>query len=166
MTLYELREDYKALLLMMEDGDVDQEVVADTLEALTGDIEEKAEGYCIIAEELESDIARLKAEENRLYLRRKGIEYHLEALMGNLKKTMQAMETKEIKTDHYTVRLRKARPVVAINDPFGIPEDYYVPQPAVLDKKQLLADLMKKELTGEEMPSYAHIERGVSLVIK
>ena len=166
MTLYELREDYKQLLLMLEDGDIDQEVVADTLEALTGDIEEKAEGYCIIAEQLKSDVARLMAEEERLAKRRKGIESHLDALKANLMKTMQTMGQNVLKTEHYTVGIRRNRPTVVIDDPFGVPEDYYDPQPAKLDKRKLLADIMTKKLAGEDLPRYAHLEQSESLSIR
>ena len=43
MTLYELKENYRAVLDLMEDEEADQEAVADTLSMITDDIEEKAE---------------------------------------------------------------------------------------------------------------------------
>lgn len=42
-SLYELTEDYKELLAMAEDEELDSELLADTLEGIEGSIEEKAE---------------------------------------------------------------------------------------------------------------------------
>ena len=44
MTLYELTDEFRQLLDMMEDPDIDPEVLNDTLEAVLGDIEYKADG--------------------------------------------------------------------------------------------------------------------------
>lgn len=42
-TLYELTEEYRQLLEMMEDDSVDPEVLQDTLEGVDGEIEAKAD---------------------------------------------------------------------------------------------------------------------------
>ena len=47
MTLYELTGEWQQVLSMMEDPDVPEEAVRDTLEGLSGEIEEKADGYAI-----------------------------------------------------------------------------------------------------------------------
>ena len=43
-TLYELTDEYRQLLEMMEDDTVDPEILKDTLEAVDGEIEVKADG--------------------------------------------------------------------------------------------------------------------------
>ena len=43
-TLYELGNEYEQLLMIAEDPDVDPQVLADTMEALEGEIEKKADG--------------------------------------------------------------------------------------------------------------------------
>ena len=43
-TLYELTDEYRMLLEMAEDPDIDLVTLNDTLEGLTGEIEDKAEG--------------------------------------------------------------------------------------------------------------------------
>ena len=44
-TLYELTEEYRQLLEMMEDDSVDPEVLQDTLEGVDGEIEAKADNW-------------------------------------------------------------------------------------------------------------------------
>ena len=51
MTLYELGEQYRALLEMSED-EIPEDVLADTLDGLKGEIEAKADGICCLIKEL------------------------------------------------------------------------------------------------------------------
>lgn len=66
MTLYELTTQYQALLELAEDPDVDPEVLADTMDGLDGDIEEKADGYAKVIKSLEAQAAGVKTELDRL----------------------------------------------------------------------------------------------------
>ena len=52
-TLYELTDEYKQLLDMLEDDTVDPEILKDTLEAVGGEIEVKADGCAKLIKELE-----------------------------------------------------------------------------------------------------------------
>ena len=124
MTLYELREEYKQLLILLEDEGADPEVIADTLEGMEGDINEKVDSYCIIAEQLSSDADRLRAEEVRLAKRRKSIEGNRDRLRAALLKAMLIMEKPQIKTDRYTVTVKATSGRLVIDDPLGIPEEY------------------------------------------
>ena len=51
-TLYELTEEYRQLLEMMEDDSVDPEVLQDTLEGVDGEIEAKADNCAKLIREL------------------------------------------------------------------------------------------------------------------
>ena len=166
MTLYELREEYKAVLAMMEDPDADMELIQDTLEGLDFDIEEKVEGYGTMLEQLESDIARLDAEAKRMQNRRRGIESHMNRLRDYLLKAMLETDKKTIKTTHYTVTVRQTPDVLVVDDPFSVPEEYYVPQPAKLDRKKLLADMKLLQEADDQMPAFAHLERSHTIQIK
>lgn len=57
-SLYELTEDYKELLAMAEDEELDSELLADTLEGIEGSIEEKAEACAKIMQELAGESGR------------------------------------------------------------------------------------------------------------
>ena len=61
MRLYELTEQYQVLEDMMYDPDVDSLTIEDTMEAIFGEIEDKAESYAIIITDMKADIEALKA---------------------------------------------------------------------------------------------------------
>lgn len=70
-TLYELTDEYRQLMEMMEDESIDQEVLRDTLEGLDGELEIKAENYAKVIAELGGKVNVLDREIERL----KGILY-------------------------------------------------------------------------------------------
>jgi len=73
MTLYELTGDYLSLLEMADDPETDPQAFADTLEGIDGALEDKAEGYAKVIKQLDSDVAGLKAEIERLQARKQAI---------------------------------------------------------------------------------------------
>ena len=64
-TLYELTEEYRQLLDMMEDDSVDPEVLKDTLEGVDGELEIKAENCAKVMAEL-CGIRSRRQRRNRL----------------------------------------------------------------------------------------------------
>ena len=66
MKLYELTNEYMELLSLAEDPEVDEQVLADTLEGLTGEIEEKADGYAKVISQINADVDALDKEIARL----------------------------------------------------------------------------------------------------
>lgn len=166
MTLYELREEYKQLLTMLEDPDADTELIQDTLESLDFDIADKVEGYGIIIEQLESDIARLNAEADRMKKRRIVIENRKDRLREDLLKTMLQTAKKSVKTDHYTVTVKQTPYKLVVDDPFGVPEEYYEPQPAKLVADKLKQSVLEQFEKNGFIPPYAHLERSHTIQIK
>ena len=65
-TLYELTAQFQNLLEMASDPEVDWDIFEDTLEALEGDIETKADGYAKVIEQLDSEKAAIDYEIKRL----------------------------------------------------------------------------------------------------
>ena len=88
-TMYELTSDYMAVLDMANNPDIPPEVIADTLEGISGEIELKAENSAIIIKELESEMLKIKTEEIRLSSRRKAIENNIEVIKQRLYNAMK-----------------------------------------------------------------------------
>lgn len=163
MTLYELKENYRAVLELMEDEEADQEAVADTISMITDDIEEKAENYAIIMKELEAEADKLKKEEDRLKKRRQAIELHREQMKDILKSAMELIGKRKISTEHFTICIQKngGSLPVHIDNEDALPERFkvYTWKP---DTEQLRNYL---EIMGTQ--SFAHLgERGESLRIR
>lgn len=99
--LYELREEYKSLLDMLEDGteDIPEDVLSDTLEAVAGEIKEKAVSIAVVIKGLEADIAAFKQEEATLAKRRRTLENKVEWLKNYVTDELSAAGIKDIKDD-------------------------------------------------------------------
>lgn len=72
MTLYELTDDYLRLIELAESED-DPVAIMDTMDAIEGEIEDKADSYCAVIATLENDVSVVDAEIKRLQARKKTI---------------------------------------------------------------------------------------------
>lgn len=162
-TLYELTGEYKELLEMAESGDYDTETLQDTMEAISGEIEVKADGYAKVMKELEGDVAMLKAEEKRLSDRRKVIENNISAMKRNLEESMIAVGKEKFKTDLFSFNIQKNPARVVIEDESKVPAEYLVEQAPKIDRKALLKDLKDGKTFSVD---FARLEQGKSLRIR
>ena len=65
MKLYELTNDYLALLDAIDNDEMPEEAIADTLEAITASIEDKADSIACVLKNLDAEIVAIKTEETR-----------------------------------------------------------------------------------------------------
>lgn len=164
MTLYELTDDYKALLQMAEDPDCDPEVLADTMEGLEGAIEEKAEGYAIVMKELEATEQKIKTEVDRLNARRLSISNNIRCMKLRLQTSMLETGKTKFKTDLFSFGIQKNPPAVVMDEQYieNIPKKYLVQQDPTIDKKKIKEDLK----AGVDLDGIAHLEQTESLRIR
>lgn len=160
-SLYELTNEYQALLEMAEDPDISPEVFSDTLEAVGGEIEVKADGYARVMRTLESQISGLKAEESRLGARRKTLEGNVERMKRSLEQAMRLTGKTKFKTELFSFGIQKNPASVVIDDEGKVPKEFWIPQDPKLDKASI-KELLK---TGEAC-EYAHLEQSESLRIR
>jgi hypothetical protein len=161
MTLYELTGQYRELLDMAECGDVDPDVLRDTLEAVGGEIEDKAEGYACIIKQLEADAVALKTEEDRLAARRKSIENNIKSMKAALQNAMYATGKTKFKTNLFSFGIQRNAPSLYIADMDMIPGRFMVPQPDLPDKAAI-----KEYLKENGDQSWAQLQQGESLRIR
>lgn len=164
MTLYELTNEYQTVLALGEDPDVDPQVLADTLEAIGGEIEDKADGYARVLSQMASDRAGLKAEIDRLTERVRRIDNSTERMKEALKNAMIIADKPKFKTDLFSFAIQKNPASVVIDSPdlATIPMEYVIPQEPKIDKTKLKEDLK----AGKNLGGIAHLEQSESLRIK
>lgn len=149
--LHELTDELKHLQAMMQESDVDQESFQAALDGLNVELESKLANLGLWVLSLRSDIDALKAEEQRLAKRRKGME----STVASLRQYMAVNMDKTVKTPLVTISKRPGSESAVIFDPEAIPDDYTEPQPPKVDKT-----LVKKALQdGYEVPG-ARLETG------
>lgn len=161
-TMYELTAQYTALLAMADEEEIDPEAIADTFEALEGEIEDKADNVAKILRDLDGEADKIKAEESRLAKRRA----HYEASAASLKKRLETMmkltgKTK-FKTSLFSFGIQKnggKKPLVLDVEVDKLPIEL---TKAVPDNNAIRAYLEEHEEC-----EFAHFEeRGESLRIK
>lgn len=106
-TLYELKEEFKMLLDMMEDDSIDEEMIQNSLEGIECEIEIKAEGYAKILKELEGQAEAVRKEISRLDDKYGKIVANMDRLKTNLKNAMNETGKKKIQTDLFTISVCK-----------------------------------------------------------
>ena len=161
MTLYEMTGEWIALLDMLEDPDTDPQAIADTLEGLEGELEDKADNYAAVIDTLKADSAALKAEEERLRDRRKAVDNNIDRMKRSLENMMLTTGKTKFKTLRYSFGIQKNPPSVVL-DGGTIPEEYLIPAEPTVNKKQMIIDLR----SGKDLTGIAHIEQTESLRIR
>ena len=167
-TLYSLTEEYCRLMEMAEDPDIEEDVFKDTLDALRGDLEHKAESYaCVIANlkvklgAIEGEMEAIKKEHDRLKAFHDSIEGNIERMKTSLIGSMRATNNQKLKTNRFTLWIQQTTPAVIIDDKEAISSKYMVPQDPKVDKTAIGKDLK----AGVKIP-WAHLESHDSLRIK
>jgi predicted nuclease with TOPRIM domain len=157
-TLYELTGQFRELLELVEQGEVDPKMLADTLEGLEGEIEIKADGYAKVIRELEGQASMLKGEIDRLSDRKSSIENNIKAMKESLEMAMRSTGKVKFKTDLFSFNIQKNPARLVITG--EVPKDYLIPQEPKVDNKTI-KDLLKEK----ELP-FAHLEQSESLRIR
>ena len=164
-TLYKLTGQMQALLALMEDPDTDPQIIEDSLEAVSGEIEVKADGYARVMAELEARKAAVKAEKDRLAALESSLGKNIDRMKESLKMSMIATGKTKFKTDLFSFSVQKNPPKVVIDDPSRIPEAYLIPQEPKIDTAAIKNALKD----ADEAPLWegiARLEQGESLRIR
>lgn len=117
MKLYEIANDYLALLQAIDEGEIPEEAIADTLEAIEGEIEVKADNLACLLKTLDAEAAAIKAEEKALAERRKQKEKAGERIKSYLSDVLQRLSIDKLETARNKITFRKSDSVV-VNDNF------------------------------------------------
>ena len=155
MRLYELTEQWDAVFNMMEDGETDEQVIFDTLEAIEGEIEYKADNYARIIRNLQANVSALKAEEERLFQRRKSAENHIQRLKDTLQANLEFIGKTKFKTDLFSFSVAKnggKQPLFITDNLDEIPGKYLIPQPPKVNNDAV------RELLKDKEVDWAHLE--------
>jgi len=161
--LYEITENFKELEKLADDEGM-AEAVADTMEAIEGEFNEKALALTSVTLNIDADIKAARDALKSLQARIKAMENKRDGLREYLRQNMEATGIKKISCPIFSVTCKKPAEVLVIEDEDLIPDDYMVvPEPVVKpDRKRLLADLK----AGKDIPG-VHKEPGkASLLIK
>ena len=162
--IYEIVGSFLKLTQMMEDPELDPQTLADTMEAIEGELEVKAENYAKVMKNIEGDITSIKAEIERLTNKKKTLENNIKNMKAVLQGAMEITGKTKFKTDLFSFGIQKNAPSVIIDasDINNIPPDYLKFREPEVNKTAIKEAI----LNGEDLEGIAHLEQGQSLRIR
>lgn len=162
-SIYELTEEVLTLWALMESGELDDEMLIGAMEYSQEELHLKLEAYCKWIKNMESDIAGLKAEEERLKDKRKTMENTIDRAKKAMKSAMEVSGEKKVKGQIFTISIQANPESVVLDEPYidNIPPEYLVKDPEI-DKAKLKEDLKN----GVNLEGIAHLEQNYGLRIR
>ena len=163
MNLYQLSAEYKSAEEKLMDSDLPDEVIADTLEGMSGELEVKAQNVAFVIRNAESMAEQIKQAEDAMAKRRKAYENRAERLRSYVLANMLTTGKTVIECQYFKLSVRNNPESVVIDAESQIPQDYIREIPASYSPDKALIKQAIKD--GFEVPG-AHLTRTQSLSIK
>jgi hypothetical protein len=159
--LYEVAAQYRELAQLLDTDDAGlAEAVRDTLDAIAGEFQQKAQAVVHIGLNLDADCVALDSEIDRLKQRKSALVARHESLREYLRSNMEATGIKKISCPLFTITLSDGRETAVIDVESDLPDDLVTVKTVVAPNK---VEILKRLKTGEVIPG-AHIERSQSSV--
>ncbi|WP_409068893.1 siphovirus Gp157 family protein [Clostridium caseinilyticum] len=158
--LYELTQNYKNLLDLVDNPEVPVEMLKESLDNIGEEINIKLENVAKVIKSIEVDAKGLKEEEKRLADRRKTLENRIVNLKEYAENSMRVTGVTKIKGKVFTLGIQKNAPSVEITEEESIPEEYFA-----IEKKLVKKDILAALKEGKEIPGAA-IKQTESLRIR
>lgn len=144
MTLYEMTANAQYLYHLLEDGEIDEQTVNDSIEAMC--VGDKLEDYCKVIRQFEADVEAYRAEKDRFAAKQKAAEKAITKMENALLGYMTVAGKEEERCGLFNLKIGRSKCVV-ITDDSKIDGKYFVPQPATVNK----AEIRKALLAGEKV---------------
>jgi Siphovirus Gp157 len=135
------------LRLLEIEPDIDESTLNDTLEGLT-DLHEAVGEIVRSALVDEAMVAGLKGRMGELKDRLVRFEHRAWQKRDLARGVMAECGIKKVSAPDFTLSLRPANPGVIVTDETTIPQNYWVPQPAKLDRRAILDNLKRGEIVA------------------
>ena len=146
---------------MALDPETDPEALADTMEAIDGEIEVKADGYAKVMKEMKVFEDAKRAEGKRQIDGANALKVKRERMSETLANAMRLTGKTKFKTAFAGYNLQKNPPSLKIDMPDRVPDEFLIPQEPKVDSAAI-----KKELKEGVVYGWCHLEQSESLRIR
>ncbi len=156
-TLYEMTEAAKQLYFMLDNEEITEDVVNDTLEGMGADL--KLEDYCKVIRQMKADADLIDSEEKRLKKKRQAIENIVKRLNKSVLDFMDATGKKKETTGIFTVRVSESK-AVNVTDIEKLPKEFVKETVEVKPDKKAIGALLKagETVAGAELQINRNIQ--------
>jgi len=162
MELYKISNQYQEALAKLSDYDLPDEVVADTLEGLKGELVDKGKNVAAYIRNIEADVYCIKQAAKQMDDRSAVIQRRADYLKKILLQTMRDNEITEISCPWFVIKPKKNPPSVNVIDVNLLPKKYRSEVFTIkVDKKLIASDLKQGAVVAG-----AELKQGWRLDIK
>ena len=116
MNLYEISVDYRRFQEQVESGEIPEDAIADTLEAIEGNFDDKVDSIACIIKSLLAEAKEIKSERDALDGRMKQKQKVADRLTKTLKDQMLFSGRTKVETRRNVVKVRNNPPSVEIDN--------------------------------------------------
>lgn len=162
MPLYQLADEFIAIAKALADQEMPEEVIADTLEGASGELEQKAWNIAALILQFDAEATMIKEAEQRMSARRKSLEKRVDWLREYLLVNLLRTGIAEISSPEFVVRVRDNPPRVVLDDEEAIPKAFKQKETIISIRK----DEIRRALLAGESVKGAHLERDKRLAIR
>lgn len=166
MNLYEITGAYIDLQNQIEAGDIPEEAIVDTLEAVEGMFEEKIDNTACVIKNLTAQAKAIKAEEEALSQRRKTLEGSCDRLKDYIRDAMSSAGKNKVETSRNSVRVGALSESVKVVDVEALKTRNDVWRPYSYTASNVNKESVKKLLAAGEDIQGVEIKRTARLTIK
>ncbi len=158
LTLYQIKDTYLYFLDKVAAGEVPEESIADTLESIEGEFEEKADNIACLIKTLIAEADAIKLEEENLKKRRETKERHIERLKEYLSNNMLQLGKSKIETARNILSFKKSASLQIAD------ENSFIKKYPDLIKVEVERTIPKKDITdliksGEALDGAVLVEK-------
>ncbi|MGF6212390.1 siphovirus Gp157 family protein [Comamonas sp. 4034] len=139
VTLYQLKGQWLELASQLADMDLDAQTIADTIEGsdVQMALEEKVQGYEMVARNLEAHVPAIQAEVKRLQAMEKRLTTRADALRDRVKTSMKELGIQKIACPLFEMRIQKNPDKLDVFEEALVPDEFWHTPPKQIDKAKL-----------------------------
>jgi len=166
LSLYQLSGNYLQALDFLTDPELNLpiEAVNDTLEGLSGELEDKAINVAKFIRNMETTVNGIKAAEKAMAKRRKALETRVQWLEDYLKSSMEATGIRTIECPYFKLSIAKNPAALDLYDSHAVPSEYKHTETVITEYIDRAA--IKAALANGQLIKGARLINGTRLVIK
>lgn len=157
-TLYDITNEFLTVYNMIDDEEIDEQLILDTLESIQCSFEDKADGFAKIIKSLENRTKGISEEIKRLNSKKTTTENKINWLKSQLEFAMRTTGNMKFSTTlfNYNIQKNGGNRKLTYDVPVEeIPEKFRVKQPDTVDNNAVREHL--KEI-GHDYCEFAHLE--------
>lgn len=164
LSLYNIAHEYRLMVANLMDSSDDAQTIADTIEAESYSLENKATSIAYAIKNLNATVAALKHVAQETNNRIKSLENREQSLKNYVIECLEIAGIEKVTCEHFEIKLRKNPTSIDVFDPDLLPESF-MRQPE-LPAKVIDKGLIKTAIAAGEAVPGARIVQSKRIEIK